>query len=240
MLRIKSPIYLSILLTVSCVFLLQRANGQRIGLKAGAVVGNAYAVDADNLRTFTDPNFGFIAGLGYEQQFWRYFIWNASVDYQQQGFHYYQKDDRLTMKMGVLNVPVNFGFRVETSQRTSVFLHLGFYGQFHLHGKDEQGNALQWGGTLESFQPWDMGFNFGAGGDYGPWRLGFYYQTGFRDLDNQEEYTLKQYNYQLVLSYFFGTSRRDGLPKVLRRQPGKQRKRDWAKPNRKNPNHQMY
>ncbi|BDC98635.1 outer membrane beta-barrel protein [Persicobacter psychrovividus] len=227
---------------IVCFMLLTsfQAQAQRINIKAGAVLGNSLLIDSDQLRTFTDSRLGPMLGVGFEQQFFSFMIWNVSVDYQSQGYHVYYQNIKQTYAMNVINIPLNYGFRVEVADGMAVSIYGGLYGQIHLNGTDTEGNKLVWGGQEGHIEPWDMGVNVTGGFDMGPIRLALSYQNGMRDLNHVEGETFKQYNIQFSLSYYFGMPQRDGLPKVLRSKPGKNRNRDWTKPNPRKRNQKMH
>ena len=104
-----------------------------------------------------------------------------------------------------LQIPVMAEFKGEVARNTSVFIDLGPYFAYGIGGNyDSDSSVLPTGSLFTNIlSRFDCGLTYGAGVIYKKVKFGVWYETGFVNISNVEDYSIKTRNLMFSLSYIF-------------------------------------
>lgn len=114
-------------------------------------------------------------------------------------------DGDITYNTTYLQIPIMAEFRSEVAMNTNVFINVGPYFACGIDGSYESNSSVLPSGSLftDIFSRFDCGLTYGAGVIYKKVKFGVWYETGFVNFSNVDEFSYKTRNLQFSLSYIF-------------------------------------
>ena len=104
-----------------------------------------------------------------------------------------------------LQIPVMAEFRSEVARNTNVFINIGPYFAYGIGGNYDSNSSIMPTGSLFTniLNRFDCGLISGVGVVYSKIKFGVWYETGFVNISNVEDYSFKTRNLMFSLSYIF-------------------------------------
>lgn len=112
---------------------------------------------------------------------------------------------KVTYGATYLQIPVMAEFRSEVALNTNVFINVGPYFAYGIGGNYDANSSIMPTGSLFTniLSRFDCGLTYGAGVIYKKVKFGIWYETGFVDISNVEDCSIKTRNLMFSLSYIF-------------------------------------
>jgi len=201
----------SILVVVSIAILsVAYAQAQsNFGVRAGLNFANM-KFSGDGFSASPDMKIGFQLGVVGEFSVNESFAIQPGILLAQQGFQIKIVDEKVSMSLNYLQVPVNITFNADLGG-ANLLLHAGPYFGYGLFGKakyDGESTDIKFGsGKDANLKAPDFGFGFGAGVQFGAIQTGIGYNIGLLNLypgSSSDGVKMKNKCLALTVTYLFG------------------------------------